>query len=61
LAEGLEEGDIANEKEEEIEEEVNDDDTAITLAHFKDAGFLYTEEGEYNWVIFIARNLNSDV
>ena len=36
-------------------------DTAVTLAHFKDAGFLYTEEGESNWVIFIARNINSSV
>lgn len=61
LAEGLEEGDIIDEKEEEIEDDTNDDDTAVTLAHFKDAGFLYTEEGESHWVIFIARNLNSDV
>ncbi len=48
FADGLEEGKNAiDEKEEEIEEETNNDDTVITLAHFKDTDFLYTEEGEY--------------
>ena len=45
----------------EVEESATNTDTAVTLAHFKDAGFLYTEEGEDNWVIFIARNINSSV
>lgn len=47
--------------EQEEDGTVNADDAAVTLAHFKDAGFLYTEEGEKNWVIFIARNINSTV
>ncbi len=36
-------------------------ETAITVAHFKDVGFLYSEEGDQNWVMFIARNINSSV
>ena len=35
------------------------DDSAVLLAHFQDAGLLYTEEGDHNWVIFLARTLNS--
>ena len=45
----------------EVEKDTTNTDTAVTLAHFKDMGFLYTEEGENNWVIFIARNSNSSV
>jgi len=45
----------------EPEEDITNADTAITVAHFKGVGFLYTEEGEKNWVIFIARNINSTV
>ena len=33
----------------------------ITLAHFQDAGFIYTEEGEKNWVLFLAQSLNSTI
>ena len=43
------------------ESDATNAETAVTLAHFKDAGFLYTEEGDQNWVIFIARNINSSV
>ena len=44
-----------------IEEEPspNMEENLITLAHFQDAGFIYMEEGEKNWVFFLARSLNS--
>ena len=35
------------------------EENIITLAHFQDAGYIYTEEGEKNWVLFLARSLNS--
>lgn len=61
LGEGLtQEEDLLGDEKSDVEDNVNSD-TAVTLAHFKDAGFLYTQEGEKNWVIFIARNMNSNI
>ena len=37
------------------------EENIITLAHFQDAGFVYSEEGEKNWVLFLARSLNSTI
>ena len=37
------------------------EENLITLAHFQDAGFIYTEEGETNWILFLARSLNSTI
>jgi hypothetical protein len=37
------------------------DDSDIVLAHFQDAGLLYTEEGEEKWVLFLTRTLNSTI
>ena len=45
----------------EVEALPNPDENLITLAHFQDVGFIYTEEGEKNWVFFLARSLNSTI
>ena len=37
------------------------EENIITLAHFQDAGFVYSEEGEKNWVLFLAHSLNSTI
>ena len=37
------------------------EENIITLAHFQDAGFIYTEEREKNWVLFLAQSLNSTI
>ncbi len=37
------------------------EENAITLAHFCDAGFLYVKEGTKNWILFLARSLNSTI
>ena len=37
------------------------EENLITLAHFQDAGFNYTEEGEKNWVLFLVQLLNSTI
>ena len=45
----------------EVEALPNPDENLITLAHFQDTGFIYTEEGEKNWVFFLAQSLNSTI
>ena len=37
------------------------EENLVTLAHFQDAGFLYTDERETNWILFLARTLNSTI
>ena len=37
------------------------EDSAILLAHFQDAGLIYTEEGDENWVLFLSWTLNSKI
>ena len=37
------------------------EDSAVLLAHFQDAGLIYTEDGDENWVLFLARTLNSKI
>ena len=56
-----EEGELDETEGSHTEDEAEEarDDSAVLLGHFQDAGLLYTEEGDDNWVIFLARTLNS--
>ena len=43
------------------EEDPAQDDSGVILAHFCNAGLIYTEEGDENWVLFLAQTLNSKI
>lgn len=53
--------DETEEGQSEADVEQPHDDSAILLAHFMDAGLIYTDEGDDKWVVFLARTLNSKI
>ena len=64
LADTLTEENNSDEMEGNLSEEDDEPmagDSEIVLAHFKDAGLLFTEEGEENWVVFLTCSLNSKI